>query len=137
MKLSGKTALITGGGSGIGASTAWTLAEAVHRVIITGRHLAKLTETAAKFTGQPPIKTHEVDVADRASVNQLFAWLAEKVGPVHILINAAGVNIKNRTMAEMQPRAVGSTSRHQRHRRLQLYGRRVTPNAPAPRRPDH
>jgi NADP-dependent 3-hydroxy acid dehydrogenase YdfG len=103
MKLSGKTALITGGGSGIGAAVAWTLAEEGARVIIAGRHLEKLQETAARFKGQPPIEVHEVDVANRDSVNRLFQWAAEKIGPIHILVNAAGVNIKNRTMAEMQP----------------------------------
>src|SRR5437868_11956628 len=103
MKLSDKTALITGGGSGIGAATAWTLAEEGAHVIIAGRHLDKLKETAAQFKGQPPIEVHEVDVANRDSVNQLFQWVAEKIGPIHILVNAAGVNIKNRTMAEMQP----------------------------------
>jgi NADP-dependent 3-hydroxy acid dehydrogenase YdfG len=103
MKLSGKTALITGGGSGIGAAVAWTLAEEGARVIIAGRHPEKLRTAAAKFKGQPPIETQEVDVSDRTSVNKLFAWIAEKFGPIHILVNAAGINIKNRTMAEMQP----------------------------------
>lgn len=103
MKLSGKTALITGGGSGIGAAVAWTLAEEGARVIVAGRHLDKLKETAAQFKGQPAIEVHEVDVANRDSVNRLFQWTAEKIGPIHILVNAAGVNIKNRTMAEMQP----------------------------------
>jgi NAD(P)-dependent dehydrogenase (short-subunit alcohol dehydrogenase family) len=103
MKLSGKTALITGGGSGIGASVAWTLAEKGAHVVIVGRHVEKLKETAAQFKGQPPIEVYAADVADRASVNKLFAWVAEKIGPVHILVNAAGVNIKNRTMAEMRP----------------------------------
>jgi NADP-dependent 3-hydroxy acid dehydrogenase YdfG len=103
MKLTGKIALITGGGSGIGAAIAWTLAEEGARVIIAGRHAEKLRQAAAKFKGQPPIEVHEVDVADRAGVNLLFACAAEKIGPIHILVNAAGVNIKNRTMAEMQP----------------------------------
>ncbi len=103
MKLSGKTALITGGGSGIGASVAWTLAETGVRVVIVGRNVEKLKETADQFKGQPPIEVYAADVADRANVNKLFAWVAEKIGPVHILVNAAGVNIKNRTMAEMRP----------------------------------
>jgi NADP-dependent 3-hydroxy acid dehydrogenase YdfG len=103
MRLSGKTAVITGGGSGIGAAVAWALAEEGARVVIAGRRLEKLKETAARFKGQPAIEVQEVDVGERASVNRLFGWIAEKIGPVHILVNAAGVNIKNRTLAEMQP----------------------------------
>jgi NAD(P)-dependent dehydrogenase (short-subunit alcohol dehydrogenase family) len=103
MQLSGKTAVVTGGGSGIGAAVAKALAEAGARVVITGRHAEKLRQAAAKFTGQPAIEVHEADVADRASVNKLFAWIADKIGPVHILVNAAGTNIKNRTLAEMRP----------------------------------
>jgi NADP-dependent 3-hydroxy acid dehydrogenase YdfG len=103
MKLSGKTAVITGGGSGIGAAIAQAFAAEGARVIITGRHLDKLHQVATAFKGQPAIEVHEVDVADRASVNRLFAWIAEKIGPVHILVNGAGVNIKHRTMEEMQP----------------------------------
>ncbi|HZZ30263.1 MAG TPA: SDR family NAD(P)-dependent oxidoreductase [Pirellulales bacterium] len=103
MKLSGKTAVVTGGGSGIGAAIATALAEQGARVVIAGRHEKKLREAADKFNGSPPIEFHEVDVADRASVTALFTWIAEKVGPVHMLVNAAGTNIKNRTLVEMRP----------------------------------
>jgi NADP-dependent 3-hydroxy acid dehydrogenase YdfG len=103
MELSEKTVVITGGGSGIGAAIAHAFAVEGARVIITGRHLDKLRQTAAAFKGQPAIEAHEVDVANRESVNRLFAWIAEKIGPVHILVNDAGVNIKNRTMEEMKP----------------------------------
>jgi NADP-dependent 3-hydroxy acid dehydrogenase YdfG len=103
MKLLGKTAVITGGGSGIGAAVASALAAEGARVVIAGRHVEKLRDVAAEFKGEPAIEVHELDVADRANVNRLFAWIAEKIGPVHILVNAAGVNIKNRSMAEMRP----------------------------------
>jgi NADP-dependent 3-hydroxy acid dehydrogenase YdfG len=103
MKLSGKTAVVTGGGSGIGAAIAKTLAAEGAQVVIAGRKVEKLKQVAAHFKAQPAMEVHEVDVANRGSVDQLFAWVAEKIGPVHILINAAGTNIKNRTMAEMRP----------------------------------
>jgi NAD(P)-dependent dehydrogenase (short-subunit alcohol dehydrogenase family) len=45
---------------------------------------------------------HPVDVADRESVSRLFAW-AENLGPIDILVNSAGVNIKTRSMSEMTP----------------------------------
>jgi NAD(P)-dependent dehydrogenase (short-subunit alcohol dehydrogenase family) len=46
---------------------------------------------------------HACDVADRQSVDRLFAWAAEKLGPIDILVNSAGINIKNRMMGNMPP----------------------------------
>jgi NADP-dependent 3-hydroxy acid dehydrogenase YdfG len=46
---------------------------------------------------------HACDVADRASVERLFAWANEQLGRIDILVNAAGVNIKNRMMGNMEP----------------------------------
>lgn len=103
MKLAGKTAVVTGGGSGIGAAIALALAGEGARVVIAGRDLDKLRKVAAQYKGQPTIEVQAADVADRANVNRLFASVAERVGPIHILVNAAGVNIKNRMMGEMSP----------------------------------
>ncbi len=43
--------------------------------------------------GQPPILTHTLDVADRASVERIFQWAAELAGPIDILVNNAGINL--------------------------------------------
>jgi len=103
MKLSGKNAVVTGGGSGIGEAIAGNLAAEGCRVVIAGRNVEKLREAAARYKGQPAIQVHALDVADRTSVDKLFTWAAKTIGPVHILVNAAGINIKNRSMAEMSP----------------------------------
>jgi NADP-dependent 3-hydroxy acid dehydrogenase YdfG len=50
-----------------------------------------------------PLLTHAVDVADRASVARLFQWAAEKLGPIDILVNGAGLNIVHRLLAETTP----------------------------------
>ena len=101
--LAGKTALVTGGGSGIGLGIAYALAGEGCRVAIAGRRLEVLREAAATWQGQSPILSHEVDVADRGSVEKLFAWAAKDFGPIDFLVNAAGVNIKNRLMSNMTP----------------------------------
>jgi NADP-dependent 3-hydroxy acid dehydrogenase YdfG len=101
--LSGKTALITGGGSGIGLGAAVALAREGCRVAIAGRRREVLEQAAATWKGQPPILLHACDVADRASVEKLFAWANQQLGRIDILVNAAGVNLKNRMMANMQP----------------------------------
>jgi NAD(P)-dependent dehydrogenase (short-subunit alcohol dehydrogenase family) len=101
--LSGKTALVTGGGTGIGWGTAVALAQEGCRVAITGRRREVLQQAAQSWKGQPAMLAHECDVAEQASVQKLFAWAAKELGPIDILVNSAGVNIKNRMMGNMPP----------------------------------
>ncbi len=103
MKLQGKTAIVTGGGSGIGLGIAKALAAEGCQVVIAGRDEAKLSQAAAEFKGIPPMFFHACDVAQRDSVQKLFEWAAQKVGKIDILVNSAGVNIKTRSMREMLP----------------------------------
>lgn len=103
MKLQGKRALVTGGGSGIGRAIAFALAGERCRVAIAGRTREKLDAVAAEFKGEPPILAQVVDVADRASVDALFAWAAEALGPIDILVNNAGINLPRRNMSELAP----------------------------------
>ncbi|GAB4157622.1 MAG: SDR family NAD(P)-dependent oxidoreductase [Planctomycetaceae bacterium] len=103
MSLSGKTVLITGGGTGIGAACAIALAKEGCNVVITGRREERLKETAAQFDGDPAIKTYVCDVGDRDAVNKMFAWAAEELGDIDILINSAGVNTQKRLFAELSP----------------------------------
>jgi NAD(P)-dependent dehydrogenase (short-subunit alcohol dehydrogenase family) len=103
MKLTNKTAVVTGGGTGIGLGVAAALANEGCRVAIAGRRPEILAAAVAAHKGQPPLIAHAVDVADRESVAQLFRWAKRELGRVDILVNSAGVNIKHRTMAEMEP----------------------------------
>ena len=81
--LSGKTVLITGGGSGVGADLARGFAAAGASVIITGRRLEALQAVAGSH---PNIRAIQADVTDEASVAALFA----AAGPVQIVIANAG-----------------------------------------------
>jgi NADP-dependent 3-hydroxy acid dehydrogenase YdfG len=101
--LTNKIALITGGGSGIGLGCAVALAKEGCRVVIAGRREDVLKQAAATWTGQPEILFRACDVGERADVNKLFAWANEKLGRIDILVNAAGVNLKNRLMSNMDP----------------------------------
>lgn len=102
MRLQGKTAVVTGGATGIGWAIAKALADEGCRVAIGGRRDDKVREALAGYSGGRIIG-HAIDVADRASVGQFFAWVERELGPIHILVNSAGTNIKNRTMADMRP----------------------------------
>jgi len=103
MKLQGKRAVIVGGGTGIGLGIARAFAAEGCRVAIAGRREDKLREAARAWHGVPPLLVHPVDVADRASVAQLFDWANEQLGQIDILVNSAGTNIRTRSMAEMTP----------------------------------
>lgn len=103
MRLDGKAVLVTGGGTGIGLGAAQALGREGAKVAIAGRRLEPLEEAAAAWQGAHPLAVHMVDVADRQSVAELFQWAAETIGPLNILINSAGTNIRTRTMAEMTP----------------------------------
>jgi NADP-dependent 3-hydroxy acid dehydrogenase YdfG len=103
MILAGKTAVVTGGGTGIGAAVALALAEEGCRVAIAGRRMEKLRATAGQFLGENKIEAHEVDVTDRNSVNKLFQWATKTLGQIDIAILCAGANIRHRLMSETTP----------------------------------
>lgn len=103
MELAEKTVLVTGGGTGIGLGIAWAFARQRCRVVICGRTGKTLEEAAARFDGQPPIRPYVCDVADRAAVNRMFAWLAQEVDSPDILVNTAGINVPNRAITEVTP----------------------------------
>ncbi|MEO1526253.1 MAG: SDR family oxidoreductase [Planctomycetota bacterium] len=102
VELKDKVVAITGGGTGIGAGIARSLAEAGCRVTIGGRRLEKLQEVAASIDAPHAVAAHVLDVADEQSV-QAFFDSVRSGGDVDILVNSAGVNIQKRTMAEMDP----------------------------------
>ena len=93
--------VVVGGGSGMGRSTARLLAAKENfDVAIGGRTVDKLN-AAAEGTS---IRVHPIDVADRASVDTFFRWAEQELGgPVNVMVNAAGINIPNRSMQQMSP----------------------------------
>ena len=99
--LKDKNALVIGGGSGMGAAVAVALAEAGARVTIAGRRIEKLAEVTGLSTVE--IQTRTVDVSDRANLDALFSWFNEESGDLDILVNAAGINVPKRSMAELSP----------------------------------
>lgn len=85
--LAGRTALVTGGGRGIGAAIAEALAARGARVVVTGRSTTEL-ENVARATGGLAMRA---DLADRASLDALVARLGAEVGQVDILVHNAGI----------------------------------------------
>ncbi|WP_313685973.1 SDR family NAD(P)-dependent oxidoreductase [Pantoea sp.] len=86
--LQGKTALVTGGGSGIGAAMAGALVAVGARVILAARREAQLADVAQRLGGSARYLC-----ADITRQAELVA-LAADCGAVDILVNAAGVNLR-------------------------------------------
>lgn len=88
--LAGKTALITGGGTGLGRHFAKVLSEAGATVILCARRVEKLQQTADEITGAGgKAFCYPMDVTDAASIAAAFEQAASH-GVVSILVNNAG-----------------------------------------------
>ena len=86
-----RIAIVTGGGSGIGAATAHTLAEAGWTVVIAGRHQETLEATLAKGANlSGGLDAVQADVTDEQSVKNLFETTVAHYGRVDLLFNNAG-----------------------------------------------
>jgi len=93
--LSGRTAVVTGGGSGLGFAIAKGLAQAGARVVINGRNRAKLDAAAAQLVALGhAVSVTAFDVTDEAAVIAGMADIGRAVGAVDILVNNAAVNIR-------------------------------------------
>ncbi len=94
----GRTALVTGASSGIGAAIARTLLESGARVHAVARRLPELTEVGDGFPES--FVPHALDVSDRDGVQALLDELAEN-DPIDTLVVAAGRNINPRTFGDV------------------------------------
>jgi NAD(P)-dependent dehydrogenase (short-subunit alcohol dehydrogenase family) len=99
--LAGRRALVTGGSSGIGAAMARALGLAGARVLLLARREAELEATARQL-GAEGIAADAL-VADLADVPALRA-AARRAGAIDILVNAAGVNLRQ-PFGEVTPEA--------------------------------
>jgi NAD(P)-dependent dehydrogenase (short-subunit alcohol dehydrogenase family) len=103
--LSGKTAIVTGGSSGIGIETARALAQAGARVILPVRSRLLAEEAAAdirKTTGNSRVGVADMDLGDWPSVRNFADSFLATGQPLHILINNAGI------MATPERRVMGN-----------------------------
>ena len=90
--LENKTALITGGGTGIGFGIAKAMLEAGAKVLITGRREAQLQDAKAQLGENCSYRVF--DVLDRPAIPAFVELIEEQNGPVDILVNNAGIHLK-------------------------------------------
>jgi gluconate 5-dehydrogenase len=91
--VTGETALITGGGTGLGLGMAKCLAAAGARVILVGRREAELATAARAIGSSACFVCHDITEFDRAA--ELLKYAESAAGsPISILINNAGIHCK-------------------------------------------
>ena len=90
LKLEGKTAVITGGNSGIGLAIAQRFVEEGAHVFITGRRRAQLDEAVALIGGR--VEAVQGDVTRADDLNRLFDTVKAKAGRLDILVTSSGVS---------------------------------------------
>lgn len=92
MDLTGRIALVTGGGRGIGRATALALAAEGAEVAVLARSSAEIEHVAAEIekTGQRGLAV-TADLADAAAIRAALQTVREGLGPVSILVNNAAV----------------------------------------------
>jgi NAD(P)-dependent dehydrogenase (short-subunit alcohol dehydrogenase family) len=90
--LEGETALITGGGAGLGFGMAFCFVQAGARVVLVGRREEVLAEAAATLGANATYEVHDVTEMDKAP--ELVARITQRIGEPTILVNNAGIHLK-------------------------------------------
>ncbi|WP_395685232.1 SDR family oxidoreductase [Caenimonas koreensis] len=87
----GKVAIVTGGGTGVGKAAALALLADGWRVAVAGRRVGPLDETVAAANAGDRAMAVPADVTDHASVAALFDTVVKAWGRVDLLFNNAGI----------------------------------------------
>lgn len=103
-RLEGKSAWVTGAGSGIGRAIAIAFAQEGAKVALTGRRTGPLEETAAMIGGGAVIVP--ADLTDDKQVAAALAKVESTIGGPDILVNNAGVNLPKRYLHQLTAEAI-------------------------------
>jgi NAD(P)-dependent dehydrogenase (short-subunit alcohol dehydrogenase family) len=94
-KLSGKTAVITGGSKGLGKAMAQSLGRAGAKLALVARNATELSATAKELSASGiEAEPFPGDVTKEADVRRVEQAVVQRFGKVQILINNAGINIR-------------------------------------------
>jgi NAD(P)-dependent dehydrogenase (short-subunit alcohol dehydrogenase family) len=107
MQIAGLAAIVTGGGSGLGAATARALAKSGAKVALFDRNRDAAEAVAAEIGGLAVL----CDVADAASTEAAFAVAHAAHGAARILVNCAGVGTAGRIVGKEGPQPLGDFER--------------------------
>src|SRR5215210_6434154 len=87
--LDGQVAVVSGGGSGLGRASALELASLGARVVVCGRRLEPLEETAG-LAQDGRVEAHVCDIREEDQVEALVSGVLERHGQIDLLVNNAG-----------------------------------------------
>jgi NAD(P)-dependent dehydrogenase (short-subunit alcohol dehydrogenase family) len=90
--MTSKIAIITGAGSGIGRQVSLSLSNAGYSVVLAGRRVQPLEETARLISNAPTLVV-PTDVSQPESVSDLFGKTRDRFGRLDLLFNNAGTNL--------------------------------------------
>jgi len=107
MNIKGHAAIITGGGSGLGAATAEALAQAGARIALLDIDATRAQTVAARLGGS----AHPCDVADAASAEAAMQAAIAAHGPPRLLVNCAGIGPAARIIGRDGPMPLASFER--------------------------
>jgi len=91
MKLDGKLAIVTGGSRGIGRAIATDFLNQGAEVAVLARTVAEVEQTAAELSSLGRVVGYACDVSVEGQVREVHQLVEEELGPVSVLVNAAGV----------------------------------------------
>ena len=92
--LEGKTALVTGAGSGIGKEIATTLYEAGANLALAARRRDKLEETKSDIKSKEhKVQTFSLDITKETSINECLENIYSEFPSIDILVNNAGMTV--------------------------------------------
>ena len=96
-RLDGKVSLVTGASRGIGLAMAEGLAGAGSDIVVVGREIETLTPVAEQIAGETGrnVLPIQADVSNLTEIDALVAQTVETFGRLDVLVNNAGVNIRN------------------------------------------
>jgi NAD(P)-dependent dehydrogenase (short-subunit alcohol dehydrogenase family) len=100
MGSSGKVAIVTGAGSGIGRSVALAFLKDGYRVALAGRRKERLQQTATDSGAGERALVVPTDVTDAGSIQSLFAKTKETFGRLDVLFNNAGIGTPGSILLE-------------------------------------
>ena len=104
--LAGRTAIVTGAGSGLGRQAAKTLAAAGAEVALLGRREQQLKETETEILGAGGrARSFSVDVTDQKALAEVLDHIQQEMAPLWALVNNAGVGGRS-PLAEVSEAAV-------------------------------
>jgi 2-hydroxycyclohexanecarboxyl-CoA dehydrogenase len=90
--MSPRVAVVTGAASGIGLGIARQLAEDGHAVALLDRSGDLVHEATAELTARGlTASAHEVDVADRGAIEEVYSSVRSAFGPITIVVTSAGI----------------------------------------------